>query len=100
MVVQRAMKPPEEGGLGLGRTVANRYVGAVLLRLQKEGHLEPNEVKRARMARFWAGQIQRALEAKKTIVLQGIETIEVADPDLRAANEAGKALMQLEGLDK
>lgn len=97
-VALRAQKPPPDG-LGLPRTTANRYVGAVLARLQRDAVVEPIESKRARMAAFWRAQADRAINRTRTIISpDGSREIQVIEADLRAANQAGLALMQLEGL--
>lgn len=96
--VTRGMRQPPDG-LGMSRYVANRYVGVALMRLQKDDDQEPIESKRARSIAFWNGQIQRALENKRTFEQNG-EVIEYAAPDLKAANQARAALDQIEGLVK
>ena len=94
----RAMQPPPDG-FGMARRTANRYVAAALYRLQQDSAQEPLESKRARMVGFLHGQIQRALERRRTLVSNG-ESFNVDEPDLKAANQAASLLAQIEGLIK
>jgi hypothetical protein len=88
---------PAPIGFGQDRVTAKRYVAAALYRLQQDTKEEPIESKRARSIAFWHAQIQRALNATRSYQQNG-ETIEVACPDLKAANQARMALDLIEGV--
>jgi hypothetical protein len=94
MVAYRAQQEFE-----VSRVTANRYVATALALLQRDGAMEPQDSKRARIVRMLEGQIKRALELKRTAVSDG-QPYEYDSPDLKAANQAIALLMQLEGIGK
>jgi hypothetical protein len=94
-----ARKPQSDGGLGLNRTSANRYVAAALARMHSDAAIEPIESKRARMIATLHRQVERALGHKRKFETNG-KVVEYDAPDLKAANQALSLLAEIEGLKR